>query len=103
MKTRPKIVCLCGSTRFKKEFEEVNKQETLKGNIVLSVGLFGHLEGMDMTGEVKQKLDKLHLAKIALADEVIILNVKGYIGESTQRELNYALNAGKEITFLEEI
>ena len=52
-----------------------------------------------MTGEVKQKLDKLHLAKIDLADEVIILNVKGYIGESTQRELNYALNAGKEITF----
>lgn len=36
------VVTLCGSTRFKKEFMEVQKQLTLEGNIVISVGLFGH-------------------------------------------------------------
>lgn len=98
---KPTIVCLCGSTRFKEAFELAAKTETLKGKIVLSVGLFGHLEGLDMSGPTKQMLDELHLRKIDLADEVLILNVHGYIGESTLKELEYAAKQGKSIKFLE--
>ncbi len=124
---RPVIVCLCGSTKFYKEFLEANERETLAGKIVLSVGLSGrhrlveknlmedgcmgtvevkHLVVMrqdwHLTEDQKTKLDKLHLWKIDIADEVLILNVGGYIGESTRRELEYAKNHGKVIRFLEE-
>jgi hypothetical protein len=80
MSERPKIVCLCGSTRFKEAFERANREETLSGKIVLSVGMFGHSEGLDMSGPVKAMLDRLHLCKIDLADEVLVLNVGGYVG-----------------------
>ncbi len=103
MKERPIIVCLCGSTKFKEAYEIANRQETLKGKIVLSVGMFGHLEGMDMNGEVKKMLDELHLRKIDLADEVLILNVESCIGESTQREIDYAYVEGKELRFWQPV
>ena len=99
---RTKVVCLCGSTKFKKAYEQAMKEETLKGKIVLTVGLFGHLEGLDMNGEVKKMLDELHKKKIDLADEVLILNVCGYIGESTRGELDYAIAHGKLVRMLEE-
>lgn len=98
---KPIIVCLCGSTRFKEAFEAASKSETMSGKIVLSVGLFGHIEGLDMDGPVKKMLDELHLRKIDLADEVLILNVDNYIGESTKRELEYSRNNNKVIRFLE--
>lgn len=97
--SRPRIVCLCGSTRFKDAFAEASKHETLAGRIVLSVGLFGHLEGLDMAGPTKKMLDELHLRKIDLADEVLVLNVGGYIGESTRREIEYARKECKPIRY----
>lgn len=100
--SKPVVVCLCGSTRFKDAFIEASRVETLKGKIVLSVGLFGHIEGLDMDGPIKKMLDNLHLSKIDMADEVLILNVGGYIGESTGRELNYAIANKKIIRFLED-
>jgi hypothetical protein len=101
MPDRPIITCLCGSTRFMDTFLAAQRSETLAGKIVLSVGLFGHQEGIDMGGPVKAMLDQLHLKKIDLADEVLFLNVDGYIGESTRRELAYARSLGKVIRFLE--
>lgn len=101
MKPFPKIVCLCGSTRFKDQFEQANKAETLAGKIVLSVGFFGHSDAAPPTEEQKKLLDELHLEKIRLADEVLFLNVDGYIGSSTKRELAYAVYSGKKIRFLE--
>ena len=94
------IVCLCGSTKFKEEYIKANRDETLKGNIVLSVGLFGHVEGLDMDSDTKKMLDELHLAKIDLADEILILNVNNYIGDSTKNEITYAKNLGKKIRYL---
>lgn len=102
---RPKIVCLCGSTRFMDAFFEAGWEETLKGNIVLSVGVCKHAEnhgGEALGPEIAAMLDELHLRKIDLADEVRILNVGGYIGESTAKELQYARKHDKTITFLEE-
>lgn len=95
------IVCLCGSTKFKDAFVDATREESIKGNIVLSVAMFGHLEGLDMSGEVKKTFDEIHFDKIKLADEVFVLNVGGYIGESTKREIDFAKSLGKRIRFLE--
>lgn len=98
----PKIVCLCGSTRFKDQYLAAQRSETLAGRIVFSVGLFGHEECLDMGGEVKERLDRLHFEKILISDEILVLNVGGYIGYSTRREINYAASLGKTIRYLEQ-
>jgi hypothetical protein len=104
----PKIVCLCGSTRFWKEYQDAQRAETLAGRIVLTVGFFVHApeggaEGwMDnVTDEQKAALDRLHLRKIDLADEVLFLNRSQYLGESSKAELAYAQQHGKKIRWLE--
>lgn len=105
---RPTIVCLCGSTRFSEAFQKAQLEETLAGKIVLTIGcnmktddeIFGHFSVGELK-RIKAGLDRLHMRKIDLADEVLILNVDNYIGESTQRELNYAKHEGKKIRFLE--
>ena len=105
---RPTIVCLCGSTRFYQQFQEANFRETMAGKIVLSVGFYPHSteqahgEHIGITPEQKEVLDVLHLEKVKMADEVLILNVGGYIGPSTARELAYALELGKSVRFLED-
>ncbi len=105
---RPKIVCLCGSTRFYDEFQQANYDLTMAGNIVLSVGFYphakakhGHGEGVGHDSEQKGALDQLHMRKIDLADEVLVLNVGGYIGESTRREIDYAKKIDKPVKYLE--
>ena len=96
--SRPKIVCLCGSTKFKKEYEIANREETLAGRIVLSVGVFGHHEGLDMNGPIKAMLDELHLEKIRMADCIrIVHDGTRYAGEGTKREVKFATNLGKPI------
>jgi hypothetical protein len=106
---RPKIVCLCGSTRFYEEFQRQNYLETMAGNIVLSVGHYPHSseqvhgENIGITPEQKIALDELHKRKIDLADEVLILNVGGYIGDSTESERQYALWTNKKVRYLEPI
>jgi hypothetical protein len=97
----PLITCLCGSTRFADAYARAQREETLAGRIVLTVGLFGHQEALDMGGPVKSMLDQLHLRKIDLADEVLVLNVGGYVGESTRREIEYARKRGKALRYLE--
>ena len=97
-----KVITLCGSTRFKDEFLEAQKRLTLEGNVVISVGLFGHSGDNEVWTEgVKDMLDRQHLAKIDLADEIFVVNVGGYIGDSTRREIAYAEFKGKSISYLE--
>jgi HNH endonuclease len=99
---RPLIVCLCGSTRFIQAFQEANLRETLVGNIVLSIGCDTKSDQDLGLGPVdKAALDLLHLFKIDLADEILVLNVGGYIGLSTQREISYATRLNKSIRWLE--
>ncbi len=82
---------------------EVQKRLTLEGYIVISVGLFGH-SGDDEVWKpgTKEMLDDMHLRKIDLADEIFVINVGGYIGESTRREIEYAEDTGKKINYLEK-
>ncbi len=98
-----KIVCLCGSTKFKEAFEKANKEETSNGNIVLTVAMFGHLECLDMNSETKKTFDMVHFDKILLSDEVFVLNVNGYIGESTKNEIDFAIKNNKKIRYLEDV
>ena len=97
-----KVITLCGSTRFKEQFVEVQKRLTLEGNIVISVGLFGHSGDSEVWNEgTKDMLDRMHLAKIDLADEIFVINVDNYIGDSTRNEIAYAKSKGKRVNFLE--
>ena len=108
MKTdRPKIVCLCGSSRFYQQYQEAEYRETMEGKIYLSIGFYPHAaaemhgEGVGATSDEKVALDELHKRKIDLADEVLVLNVGGYIGDSTKSEVAYAIRNGKPIRWLE--
>ena len=98
-----KIITLCGSTRFKDEFLAAQKRLTLEGNIVISVGLFGHSGDDEVwTASTKPMLDDMHLRKIDLADEIFVINKDGYIGSSTRNEIDYAQKTGKTVRYLEE-
>ena len=97
-----KIITLCGSTRFKEQYMAAQKRLTLEGDIVISVGMFGHSGDAEVWKPgVKEMLDDMHLRKIDLADEIFVINVGGYIGESTKREIAYAEQTGKKINYLE--
>jgi hypothetical protein len=100
---KPRVVTLCGSTRFRAEFEDVQRSETLAGRIVISVGMFGHQEAMDMGGPIKAMLDELHLRKIDISDEILVINKDGYIGASTRREIAYATLTGKPVRYMEGV
>jgi hypothetical protein len=97
-----KIITLCGSTKFKEQFIEVQKRLTLEGNIVISVGLFGHSGDSEAFNEqTKEMLDDMHKRKIDMADEIFVINVNGYIGDSTKNEIQYAQKTGKTVRYLE--
>ena len=106
-----KVITLCGNTRFKDQFMEAQKKLTLEGNIVISVGLFGHSgdqevwENMDegTLTKTKEMLDDMHKRKIDMADSIYVINVGGYIGDSTKSEIAYAKAHDKEVIYLEPV
>ena len=106
-----KVITLCGSTKFKDAFLKAQKDLTLKGNIVISVGLFGHSgdsevwDNMDegTLTKTKKMLDDMHKRKIDMSDEIFVINVGGSIGVSTKSEIDYAIKTGKKINYLEKI
>ena len=99
-----KVITLCGSTRFKEQFFEAQKRLTLEGNIVISVGLFGHSGDDEVWTEgTKEMLDDMHKRKIDMADEIFVINVGCYIGSSTRSEIEYAKKHGKVVRYLESV
>lgn len=97
-----KVITLCGSTKFKDEFLKEQKRLTLEGNIVISVGMFGHSGDKEVWDDgVKEMLDRMHKAKIDMADEIFVINKGGYIGSSTRSEIEYAKKTGKAINYME--
>ena len=111
MQEKYPVITLCGSTRFKDEFMNAQKRLTLEGNIVISVGLFGHSgdqevwENMDegTLTKTKEMLDDMHKRKIDMADSIYVINVGGYIGDSKRSEIEYAKKHGKEVQYLESV
>lgn len=97
-----KRITLCGSTKFKKEFEAINKQLSLEGNVVYSVAFFGHADNAPLTDEQKTVLDVVHYKKIDNSDGIFVIDVDGYIGESTRNEIEYATSTGKFVKYLSQ-
>ena len=106
-----KVGTLCGCTRFNLQFMEAQKRLTLAGYIVISVGRFGHAgdqegwDGMDegTLSKTKEILDDMHKRKIDMADEIYVINVGGYIGDSTRSEIQYAEEHGKPVRYYQNI
>lgn len=97
-----RVITLCGSTKFKEEFIQAQKELTLQGNIVISVGLFGHSGDDEVWTEgTKEMLDDMHKRKIDMADAIFVINVGGYIGDSTKSEIEYAKRHCKIVEYLE--
>lgn len=97
------VITLCGSTRFKQEFEQASRELTLAGHIVLMPGIFAHTDGIELTEENKIQLDNLHRQKINMSDMIFVINKGGYIGPSTYGEIDWANKMGKKISFLEAL
>jgi len=93
------IVALCGSTKFKEEFEKANHTLTLEGKVVISVGVFGHTENILLTKAQKEMLDKIHRQKIDMSNSIMVINVNNYISSSTRREIEYAQKTGKRVKY----
>ena len=107
-----KVITLCGSTRFPQAFDLANMHLSMQGHVVIGLGCFGHADlppgakfltsdGDEKTPE-KQALDSLHFRKIDLSDEIFVINVGGYVGSSTKREIAYAEAHGKTVRFMFE-
>lgn len=99
-----KIITLCGSTKFKEDFLREEKRLTLEGNIVLSLGLFGHSGDNEVYSDgIKELMDDMHKRRIDLSDEIFVINKDGYIGSSTKSEIEYALKNNKVVKYMEEL
>ena len=99
-----KVITLCGSTKFKDDFLKEQKRLSLEGNIVISVGLFGHSGDNEVWSEgTKEMLDDMHKRKIDMADEIFVINKGGYIGLSTRSEIEYAISTNKKVNYMEQI
>lgn len=96
------MVCICGSMRFYDEMMHQAQLATLEGYVVVMPHI--NVSSYDMPksklDELKSKLDKLHLKKIDLSSSVLVVNVGGYIGESTRKEIDYARSLGKRVGYL---
>ena len=101
-KISPRIICYCGSLRFKKLFEKYEYESVFKGEIsLLPCCMFVDIEReFGALSSYKQKADEQHKRKIDICDEVFVINENGYIGESTRSEINYALSIGKPVKFM---
>lgn len=105
---KPKVICLCGSTRFTDQMLVKQWELTKQWYIVLSWCALpsSYFSGPDKAhiGDqegVKEIVDEVHKRKIDISDEIFIMNVDGYIGEHTRSEINYAMDQYKPIKWEE--
>ena len=97
-----KVVTLCGSTKFKRQFREAEAYLTLQGYIVISLGFFEKFEGIQITEDQVRLFELIHEQKIDMSDEIFVIDVNGYVGESTKQEIQYAKSKGKAVRFYSE-
>ena len=95
--TRKEVVTICGSMRFYQDMLKIAGELTLAGVIVLMPFVTG------ASGNVKVNLDILHQRKIDLSDSVLIVDGGFYIGESTAKEISYALMNKKVVRYASRI
>jgi hypothetical protein len=101
MQNRYPVVTLCGSSKFKDEYIAEAKRLNLEGHLVLTCNLFNHADELNVSDDVKTMLDEIHIQKIEMSDGIFVINKDGYVGNSTQNEINYAVSLGKWVKYLE--
>ncbi|MDO4382760.1 MAG: hypothetical protein Q4C39_06905 [Clostridia bacterium] len=101
MMNKYNVITLCGAIKFKEEFEKIQEELTLAGNIVLTPNFFHSVKKEEINNEIKNMLDEMHKQKIDMSDEIYVINVGEYIGESTKSEIEYAKTKNKKISYLE--
>lgn len=94
-----KVITLCGSTKFKKQFREVEASLTYQGHIVISLGFFDQSENIKLSKEQELLFEEMHYRKIDMCDEIFVIDANEYIGKSTRKEIEYAKNKGKIIRY----
>jgi hypothetical protein len=99
---RPTVIALCGSSKFKSTIMGLMQRESLRGKIVLQHGFYHHVDLVPITDMQKKMLDEVMLHKIEMADEVLIVNVNGYIGTSTKAAIEHAKALRKRLVWYEE-
>ncbi|MBI9013069.1 MAG: hypothetical protein JEZ08_12625 [Clostridiales bacterium] len=92
------IITLCGSARFRNEIDETQKSLALQGHQIFTIE---NLNSVEITKEIESMLDVSHRKKIDVSDAIYVINVDGYIGESTSNEIKYARDKGKKVMYLE--
>lgn len=98
-----KVITVCGSLKFKKEMLDITEKMELEGNCMLSV-IYPTKEDKDAyTEEEVIILDKMHKEKIKLSDAILVVNVGGYIGNSTKSEIEFAKSLNKEIIYYTDL
>lgn len=102
MDKKYKVITLCGSIKFKEEFLKMQEKLTLSENIVLTPNFFESIKKEKINEQTKKMLDEMHRQKIDMSDAIFVINVNGYIGESTKNEIEYAKSKNKEILYLEK-
>lgn len=98
-----KIITVCGSYKFKKEMVEITEKMTLKGNCVLTPNELTHTDKDAYTKDEILMIDKMHKEKIKISDAILVVNVNGYIGNSTKSEIEYAKSLNKEIIYYTDL
>jgi hypothetical protein len=88
------IVCICGSMKSYDVMQQAAVAETLAGHIVVMPFV---VKTEALSEEDHAALDNLHFEKISMSDEVLIVAVGGYVGESTRREISFASQIGKHV------
>ena len=96
------VVTLCGSTRFKEDFERVQKELTLSGYIVIPLAIYSQYDETELTDEQKQMLIEMQYRKIDISDEIYVINKYGYIGSDTMKEIEYAESRHRRIRYMED-
>lgn len=97
------VVALTGSTKFKEDFERVAKTLALKGNVVLLPVIYSHVDNVELTPVQVEMLEQENIHKMRMADELLVINKGGYIGEGLRRELAPFIDSNKPIKFMEPI
>lgn len=99
-----KIITVCGSLKFYKEMMEITEKVELQGNCMLTP-IYNPAKASkdDFTEEESLMLDKMHKERIKLADAILVVNVDGYIGSSTQKEIEFAKSLNKEIMYYTDL
>lgn len=96
-----KVVTLCGSMKFQDEMMKIAEKLALDGECVLTP-VYMVTQHPEITDEEIKRLKKEQLKRIELSDEIFVVNVNGYVGESTIAEIEYAKKIEKEIKWLEK-